>query len=216
MEGNLVLTFFLGTAAEARLVFIGLVELAESGNSPVLQIAGVDIGADALLGQLVVLAATQPNLLTAAAYDYLLGELQETPERILIFGHSLGGAIAIDCASHRSAAGLVVQSSFTNLKEMARARFPGWPLHLIANNQFDSLGKVPELNLPKLFLHGASDETIPISLGERLFEHAAEPKEWYAVPRAGHNDVYRHGGLRYLWKLAGFCRRSLRAAKKRS
>ena len=65
-DGNLVLTFSAGTADEARLVFLGLAGLAEGDNPPVLQIAGVNIGSDALLGQVVALAATQPNLQTAA------------------------------------------------------------------------------------------------------------------------------------------------------
>ncbi|HVS16061.1 MAG TPA: alpha/beta hydrolase [Thermoanaerobaculia bacterium] len=148
-----------------------------------------------------------------AAYDVLVSELDEVPERVLLFGHSLGGAIAIDCALHRRAVGLVTQSTFTDVREMARVRFPSVPLHLVARNQFRSLDKVHRLELPKLFIHGAADETIPIVLGRRLFERAAAPKEWYEVPHAGHNDVPRHGGLRYLWKIIGFAKRAIRDAR---
>lgn len=148
-----------------------------------------------------------------AAHDILISEIEESPERILLFGHSLGGAIAIDCALHRPGAGLVVQSSFTNVREMARARFPGLPLHLVARNHFRSVDKVAKLEMPKLFIHGTADETIPVSLGRRLFEQAAAPKEWYEVPHAGHNDVPLHGGLRYLWKLISFAKRSFRGTR---
>jgi fermentation-respiration switch protein FrsA (DUF1100 family) len=148
-----------------------------------------------------------------AAFDWLVDEMSESPDRILLFGHSLGGAIAIDCAASRPAAGLVVQSSFTDLREMARERFRSVPLHWVARNQFRSLSKVPRLQQPKLFIHGTSDETVPIRLGERLFEHAAEPKEWFPVRHAGHNDVHRFGGFRYLWKLAAFSRRALSRAR---
>lgn len=148
-----------------------------------------------------------------AAHDHLTREIGESPERIVLFGHSLGGAVAIDCACNRPVAGLVAQSTFTDLREMARARFPRLPLHVITRNQFRSLAKVRDLRMPKLFIHGTADETIPISLGEKLFEQAAEPKEWYVVPHAGHNDVYRFGGIRYLWRLVRFCKASLRQAK---
>lgn len=145
-----------------------------------------------------------------AAYDHLTSALGESPDRVLLFGHSLGGAVAIDCAGHRPVAGLVVQSTFTNVREMARARFPSLPLHWVARNQFRSIDKVAELEMPKLFIHGTGDETIPHALGRKLFEASSEPKEWYSVPHAGHNDVYRYGGFRYLWRLARFSRRCLK------
>ena len=145
-----------------------------------------------------------------AAWDHLSQELEESPERIVLFGHSLGGAIAIDCATKRACAGLVAQSTFTNIKEMAKVRYPGVPLHLIATNRFRSLDKVRHLEIPKLFIHGTADETIPHVIGERLFENAAEPKEWYSVPHAGHNDVYRFGGFRYLWRVSRFMKACLK------
>ncbi len=148
-----------------------------------------------------------------AAHDFVTGELQEEPERLLIFGHSLGGAIAIDMVTHRRAAGLVAQSTFTNLREMARARFPSMPMHLVASNRFRSIDKVGSLELPKLFVHGTADETVPYHIGERLYERAADPKEWYSVPHAGHNDVYRFGGFRYLWKVSRFARRCLGSSR---
>ena len=79
----------------------------------------------------------------------------ESPRSILLFGHSLGGAVAIDGALHREVAGLVVQSSFTQVRDMARTIYPGVPLHLIARNQFRSIEKVARLRLPKLFIHGS-------------------------------------------------------------
>ncbi|HVS62799.1 MAG TPA: alpha/beta hydrolase [Thermoanaerobaculia bacterium] len=158
---------------------------------------------------------SEPGVLAdaRAAHDSLVNEIEESPERILFFGHSLGGAIAIDCALHRRGVGLVVQSSFTNVREMARVRFPSLPMHLVARNQFRSLDKVSQVTIPKLFIHGTADETIPVRLGRRLFEHASDPKEWYEVPHAGHNDVPLHGGLRYLWKLIGFAKRAIRGAR---
>jgi hypothetical protein len=141
-----------------------------------------------------------------AALDHLVARRGESPKSILLFGHSLGGAVAIDGALHREVAGLVVQSSFTQVRDMARTVYPRVPLHLIARNQFRNIEKVGRLHLPKLFIHGGEDQTVPIDHGRRLFAAAAEPKEWYEVPRAGHSELHRHGGLRYYGRLQRFGR----------
>ena len=141
-----------------------------------------------------------------AAWDYLSGEKGQRPGSILLFGHSLGGAVAIDCALHRPVAGLVVQSSFTQVRDMARTIYPGVPLHFIARNQFRSIEKVERLEMPKLFIHGSADPTVPRELGRMLYQRAAAPKEWYEVARAGHSELHRHGGLRYYGRLQRFAR----------
>ena len=95
-------------------------------------------------------------------------------------------------------------------------RFRGLPMHLIARNHFRSRDKVPGIQVPKLFIHGTADETVPFVVGEALFEAAGEPKAWYPVAHAGHNDVYRFGGVRYLWRLVRFSRTCLSSARKAS
>jgi hypothetical protein len=140
-----------------------------------------------------------------AAWDHLVAK-HEGPKSIILFGHSLGGAVAIDGALHREVAGLVVQSSFTQVRDMARSIYPSLPLHLIARNQFRSIDKVGRLRMPKLFIHGSEDATVPIDHGRRLFAAAAAPKEWYEVARAGHSELHRHGGLRYYGRLQRFGR----------
>jgi pimeloyl-ACP methyl ester carboxylesterase len=132
-----------------------------------------------------------------AAWDHLIAVRALEPTSILLFGHSLGGAVAIDGALHREVAGLVVQSSFTHVRDMARVIYPRVPMHLIARNQFRSIEKVARLAMPKLFIHGDEDQTVPIELGRRLYQSAAAPKEWYEVPGAGHSELHRWGGARY-------------------
>jgi pimeloyl-ACP methyl ester carboxylesterase len=145
-----------------------------------------------------------------AAYQHLTTAIGEEPQKIILFGHSLGGAVAIDTAQDCPVAGMVLQSTFTDLRDMARAIFPQLPLFLVTRNHFRSIAKVNKLSMPKLFIHGTADGTVPIKLGRKLYEQAAEPKEWYEVPHAGHNDVYRFGGMRYLWKLVRFRNRCLK------
>ena len=142
-----------------------------------------------------------------AAYACLTGELNVKPEKVILFGHSLGGAVAVDAALHCSVAGLVVQSSLTDLREMARFIYPDIPLHWITRNGFRSIEKVGRLTLPKLFLHGTADTTVPFVMGERLYAAAAGPKSWFPVVGAEHNDLYEHGGLAYFRALARFRRR---------
>ena len=144
-----------------------------------------------------------------AAYDYLVGPLKQPSSEILLFGHSLGGAVAIDCAGAREVSGLIVQSSFMDTRQMARALFPQLPVHLLTRRKFRNVDKVPALQMPKLFIHGSEDGTVPVAHGEGLFEAAAEPKELYVVKRAGHNDVHRHGGQRYRRRVSRFRDRCL-------
>ncbi len=144
-----------------------------------------------------------------AAHACLTGELEQDPGTVILFGHSLGGAVAIDGALDLPVAGLVVQSSFTNTRDMARALYPQAPVYLVARNQFRSIDKVEHLGMPKLFIHGTADGTVPFALGRRLFERAAGPKDWYEVAKGDHNDVHRYGGFQYMWKLARFRNRCL-------
>lgn len=145
-----------------------------------------------------------------AAYDQLTGPLAQSDDRLVVVGHSLGGAVAIDLALHRRPAGLVVQSSFTDLREMARSLFPQVPMHLACRNGFRSIDKVGRLTLPKLFVHGTGDGTVPFRMGQALYQAAAAPKEFLAIERAGHNDLQSHGGLAYLRRLSRFVKRCVR------
>jgi len=140
-----------------------------------------------------------------AALDFLVDRGQEL-RTVLLLGHSLGGAVAIDGALNRPVGGLVVQSSFTQLKDMARHRYPDFPMHWIASNRFRSIDKVPKLMMPKLFIHGTADRVVPYGLGESLFAAAAEPKSFLRVPHADHHDLHIKGGLRYFHRLVRFRR----------
>lgn len=138
------------------------------------------------------------------AYHHLVEELGVSPHRLVLFGHSLGAAVAIDAALECPAAALIVQSAFTDVRDMARVKFPGWPVHWVARNEFRSIAKVSRLTLPKLFIHGRSDHTVPLPIARRLYEAAAPPKQFLEVPGADHNEIVRRGGLRWAMEVRRF------------
>jgi uncharacterized protein len=139
-----------------------------------------------------------------------LAQLQPDPAKRFIYGHSLGGAVAIDLAAHLSttaaqagapapAHGLIVESSFTTFVDMARAVAPPWlPVQLLVSQKFDSLAKVAQLRMPVLIVHGAGDRYVPSHFSEELYQAAPEPKKLLLVEGATHNNCLRAGGAEYL------------------
>ncbi|HWN98873.1 MAG TPA: alpha/beta hydrolase [Blastocatellia bacterium] len=138
-----------------------------------------------------------------AAWDHLVDERRVAPNRIIIFGKSLGGVPAIDLATHVDPAGLIVQSSFTSAGDMAATVLPFLPRAFL-HTKMDSLSKIPQVGCPKLFIHSRSDEVVPYELGRRLYEAAQEPKQFYEVKGAPHNSTYVVGGKAYLDALQSF------------
>jgi pimeloyl-ACP methyl ester carboxylesterase len=138
-----------------------------------------------------------------AAWSYLTTVRKIEPERIVVFGKSLGGVPAIDLATRVKPAGLIVQSSFTSANDMAARIMPFLPRFLL-HTKMDSLSKIVRVNCPKLFIHSRADEVIPYDLGWKLFEAAPEPKEFYEVKGAPHNSTYLVGGKPYFAALRRF------------
>lgn len=115
-----------------------------------------------------------------AALAYLTTEREIPTGEIMLYGHSLGGAIAINLAIHHpELAGLIVHNSFTSMVEMASfSNIARWfPVQLMLNQRFESLEKVRQLKMPKLFIHAIGDPKIPVYMGKRLYAEAPEPKE---------------------------------------
>ncbi len=139
-----------------------------------------------------------------AAYDYLESRSAVQQTRIFVYGQSLGSAVAVDLATKRNCDGLILESSLTNAKDMAKEMFPWFPLHLFIRSRFDSETKIKSLHIPLLFVHGSDDDIIPISHGKKLFDSANEPKQFYEIPGAGHNDCYVVGGMEYIFRMKKF------------
>ena len=125
-----------------------------------------------------------------AAWSYLVRERGIAPASVYLYGHSLGGAVAIELADrHPEAAGLIVESSFTSIADMARLdrRYKLLPVDLFLNQRFDSLARVRDLRLPVLFLHGTADELVPFAMGERLFGASGGDKRFVAIQGGRHD-----------------------------
>jgi uncharacterized protein len=125
------------------------------------------------------------------AWTYLTQQRGIDPKQILIYGHSLGGAIAIDLATkHPEASELIVESSFTSIADMVRrdAKFAIFPIDLLVHQKFDSIGKVRSLTLPVLYIHGTADNVIPSSMSQQLFDATTASKQIVMIPNGGHSD----------------------------
>jgi uncharacterized protein len=136
-----------------------------------------------------------------AMWDYLVSQRRIAPKNIFIYGHSLGGAIAIDLAvKHPDAAALIVESSFASIRKMVdyQPQYRFFPIDLILSNKFDSVEKVRSLKMPVLFFHGKADRTIPHEMSEQLFAAAPEPKRLLLIPNAGHSNLADTAGKIYL------------------
>jgi hypothetical protein len=133
-----------------------------------------------------------------AAYRWLVEQKHVKPDELVLFGESLGSAVAVELALERPAAALVLEAPFTSVPDVAR-RTALAPLAPFVRTRYDNLAKIPRLKMPLLVMQGDRDEVIPPALGRRLFDTAPEPKRYYAIPGAGHNDTYLVGGAAY-WK----------------
>ena len=124
-----------------------------------------------------------------AAYGHAASLARTQGRKLVIFGRSLGGVGAVYLAGRHPCHGLILESTFTNLGDMAGVHFPIPGLKGWVSGRFDSLGRIAAVRAPMLFLHGDRDDIVPQALGRRLFEAAQGPKQWVNLAGAGHNDT---------------------------
>jgi fermentation-respiration switch protein FrsA (DUF1100 family) len=150
-------------------------------------------------------APSEPGLYrdADAAYRFLRESRGVPADHILIFGHSLGSAVAIDLAARQPAAGLIVEGSLTSAPDRGGEIYPYIPIRWIARSRFGSIDKVSGIAMPKLFLHAASDEVIPLAHGRRLFDAAQGPKTFVEL-QGGHADAFDVDSTRYFGSIAEF------------
>src|SRR5688572_28698513 len=118
-------------------------------------------------------------------YDYLRRQLGVPESRLIVFGWSLGSAVAVNVASEVPAAAVILEGAPASLVAIGERQYPWMPIRLIMRNPFESILKVRRIDAPMLFLHSPEDQIIPIEEGRRLFAAARDPKTFVEV-RGGH------------------------------
>jgi len=138
-----------------------------------------------------------------AGLAHLTGPRDLPEERIVLFGRSLGGAVAIDLARDRGLAGVILESTFASLSELADQILP-LPLGFVVRGRWSSRDKIGSVSAPLLFFHGGEDRVVPIELGRALYDAAPGPKDFHLIPRAGHNTTVEMGGRAYFERIGSF------------
>ena len=139
-----------------------------------------------------------------AALDLLRKKLGVKSDKIILFGRALGAAVATEMATRFINQGLILESPFISIAEMARIVLPFLPIRFLLQTRYDVETTITKIRVPLLVLHGDRDEIVPFSHGETIFDKAPEPKKFFAIPGANHNDNYVVGGEIYFQQIKEF------------
>jgi len=126
-----------------------------------------------------------------AAWDWLRRETAGGPARRFVFGHSLGGAIAVDLAAQvDDLSGLIVEGSFTSLRDLLATFKWGWlPVGPLLTQRFEAASRMPRVRAPVLVVHGSDDRLVPPEIGRALFDSAPSPKRFVLVQGGSHHNT---------------------------
>ena len=140
-----------------------------------------------------------------AAWQYLVKQRGVKPQQLFIYGHSLGGAVAIDLAlRHPEAAGLITESTFTSMQAMGELKYDFLPAGLLLNQRFESLQKITQLKVPLLLIHGTWDQKVPVGMAQQLFEAAPQPKTLVMIEGGEHSNNAAVGWVEYRDAVSAF------------
>jgi fermentation-respiration switch protein FrsA (DUF1100 family) len=143
-----------------------------------------------------------------AAWNHATQALGYPAKRIVLFGESLGGAVATQLAATRQPAALVLASTFTSVPDLGAEIYPWLPIRLLARIRYDSRDRLPQVNSPVLVIHSRNDDIIPFAHGRRLFETARTPKQFLEI-QGGHNEGFVFGRNEWVRQLDTFLKRAL-------
>lgn len=145
-----------------------------------------------------------------AAWRHLTADRRIPPERIVVFGESLGGAVAARLAASATPGALVLHSAFTSAPDLAADLYPFLPARLLTRFRYDTLGAVQASRGPLLVAHSPQDEIVPVAHGRRLLDAAPGPKQWLELA-GSHNDGFIFVRAEWAHQFDEFLRRHLPA-----
>ena len=125
----------------------------------------------------------------SAAYDYLVTQRKVAPRSIVVYGESLGSAIAADLATKGDVGGLIIEEAFTSIGDVGQKMFPFFPVRWLVRNKYDTLSKMPRIKVPLLIFHSRDDELFNMRHAQRLLAAANDPKQLVEL-RGAHNDAF--------------------------
>ncbi len=138
---------------------------------------------------------SEQGLIRDAEAAYQFAALRYAPGRIVLWGESLGTALAVAVAATRPVPGLILDAPFTSAADVGAAAYPFLPVRWLIKDSFRSDERIVHVSAPLLVLHGERDGIIPISFGERLFALAREPKRFVRFAQGGHVNLDDHGAM---------------------
>ena len=145
-----------------------------------------------------------------ACWRYLTKAKGFAPQNIVVFGRSMGGGPATWLATREQPGAVILESVFTNVPDVGAHHYSFLPVRALATNQFDNESRVGGTKAPKLFIHSRGDRVVPFELGRRVYEAAAEPKQFLEI-EGGHNDGFLVSEESYLRTISGFLEEHLRS-----
>ena len=137
-----------------------------------------------------------------AMYEFLINEKGDKPDHIIAYGESLGGAVAVELARSHALRGLILEGSFSSIKDIAKHYFPFIPTFILKTS-YDSKSKIESIAVPKLIMHSIDDEIIPFKYGVALFDASAGPRK-FIILKGGHNDSFLISREEYLSEIKAF------------
>jgi len=139
---------------------------------------------------------TETGLHRDAEAAYAFAAAHYKPDRIVLWGHSLGTGVAVKLASEKPVARLILEAPYSSTADVAVARFPYVPVRGLMKDQFHSDQWIGAVKAPILMMHGARDGVIPMRFGKRLFALAHEPKRFILYDKGRHNDLDDYGATK--------------------
>jgi len=133
------------------------------------------------------------------------------PQRIVLYGESLGTGVAVRLATERQVGGIILDAPYTSTADVANGLFWYLPVALLMRDQFRSIDRIGDIRVPLLVMHGEADSVIPIALSERLFRAANEPKRYLRLPGVGHELILESGGIDAVRRFLGMVEAKLTA-----